>query len=221
LLVAAVVAIVAIIVIVVVVTGGGSSGSSKQPLNAKTAAGVPIYGKLGPESVPLQVGTPLAAANTGLTGAPIEGIQCLPQEQLAYHHHAHLVIFINGQTRPVPLAVGMVPPATVEQGAQGAFATGSQSCLYYLHVHAQDGILHVESPTPKTYELAQFFAIWHQQLSATQIGPYTGHVTATVDGKPWTGDPGSIPLNEHTQIVLNLGGPVVTPPPISWSGTGL
>src|SRR5262249_10816055 len=64
LLVAAVAAIVALVVIVVVVTGGGSSGSSKQPINAKTAAGVPIYGKLGPEKMPLQVGTPLAAANT-------------------------------------------------------------------------------------------------------------------------------------------------------------
>jgi hypothetical protein len=46
-------------------------------------------------------------------------------------------------------------------------------------------------------------------------------VTATVDGKAWTGDPSQIPLNNHTQIVLNLGGPIVTPPPITWSGTGL
>jgi hypothetical protein len=213
-------AIVALVVIVIVVSGG-SGGSAKQPVNAKTAAGVPIYGKLGPENVPLQVGTPLAPANTGLTGAPIDGVECNSTEQLTYHDHAHVVIFINGQTRPMPLAVGMVPPATVQQTSAGDFATGSQSCLYWLHVHAQDGILHIESPTPKTYELAQFFGIWHQPLSPTQIGPYTGHVTATVNGKPWTGDPASIPLTEHAQIVLNLGGPIVSPPPISWSGTGL
>jgi hypothetical protein len=214
------VAIVALVVIVVVVTGG-SSGSAKQPVNAKTASGVPIYGKLGPEHVPLQVGTPLAAPNTGLTGGPIDGVECNTTEQLTYHDHIHLAIFVNGQIRPVPLAVGMVPPAAVQQTSAGDFASGSQSCLYWLHVHAQDGIVHIESPTPKTYELAQFFGIWHQPLSATQVGPYTGHVTATVDGKPWTGDPGSIPLNEHAQVVLNLGGPIVAPPPISWSGTGL
>ncbi|MGH9115562.1 MAG: hypothetical protein ACRDWW_06985, partial [Acidimicrobiales bacterium] len=98
---------------------------------------------------------------------------------------------------------------------------GSNTCLYWLHVHAQDGIVHIESPIAKTFELGQVFDIWHQALSSTQIGPYTGKVTATVNGTPWTGNPAQILLNEHTQIVLNLGGPAVTPPPISWSGTGL
>ena len=180
-----------------------------------------MYGGLGPEGVPLQIGTPLAAPNTGLTGAPIDGLQCNTTEQLTYHHHAHMVIFVNGKTRPIPLGVGMVPPALVEQTPQGDFATGSQTCLYWLHVHAQDGVLHIESPTPKVYQLAQFFAIWHVPLSATQVGPYKGAVTATVDGAPWTGNVAQIPLNEHTQIVLNVGGPVVTPPPIDWAGTGL
>jgi hypothetical protein len=220
-----VVAVAALIIVLVVATSGGSSSSraaSRQPaVNYTTSSGVKVYGGLGPENVPLQLGTPLAAPNTGLTGAPIDGLQCNTTEQLTYHHHAHLVIFINGQTRPVPLGVGMVPPAIVEQTANGDFATGSQTCLYWLHVHAQDGILHIESPTPNTYELAQFFGVWHQTLSANQIGPYKGHVTATVDGKLWTGNPGAIPLNEHTQVVLNLGGPIITPPPINWSGTQL
>jgi hypothetical protein len=148
-------------------------------------------------------------------------VQCNSTEQLAYHHHAHLVIFTNGQTRPVPLGIGMVPPAIVQQSPQGDFATGSQTCLYWLHVHAQDGIIHIESPVAKNYLLAQFFGVWKQPISATQIGPYTGHVTATVNGVPWSGDPGQIPLTEHAQIVLNLGGPVVAPPPINWSATGL
>jgi hypothetical protein len=218
-----VVAVLAVIIALVVTSGGGKSGGlAKQPaVNYKTTSGVKVYSTLGPEKVPLQQGTPLAAANTGLTGAPIDGVQCNSTEQLSYHDHAHLVIFVNGQTRPMPLGVGMVPPATVEQTSGGDWATGSQSCLYWLHVHAQDGIIHIESPTPKTYLLAQFFGVWHQPLSSTQVGPYSGHLTATLNGKPWTGDPGQIPLNDHAQVVLNLGGPVVTPPPIVWSGTGL
>jgi hypothetical protein len=223
LLVAGVIAVVAVIVIVVVTTGGGGSSSSlaKQPaVNWKTAAGVPVYGALGPEKVPVQLGTPLADPNTGLTGAPVDGVSCNSQEQTVYHHHTHLAIFINGQPRAVPLAIGFVPPAQVANTTGGKFAEGT-SCLYWLHVHAQDGIVHIESPLVKTYLLAQFFGIWHQPLSSTQIGPNKGHVTATVNGKTWTGDPGQIPLNEDTQIVLNLGGPVVAPPPIVWSGTGL
>jgi hypothetical protein len=218
------VALVAVVIVVIVTsTGGGSSSSNKkQPaVNYTTASGVKVYGGLGPEGVPLQVGPQLAAANTGLTGAPIAGLQCNTTEQLTYHHHAHVVIFINGQPRSIPLGVGMVPPALVQQTASGDFATGSQTCLYWLHVHAQDGIVHIESPTPKVYELGQFFEIWHVPLSANQIGSSTGTVTATVNGRPWTGNPAQIPLTEHAQIVLNLGGSIVTPPPIVWSGTGL
>jgi hypothetical protein len=223
LLVAGVIAVAAVIIIVVVATGGGGSSTSlaKQPaINWKTPAGVAVYGGLGPEKVPVQLGTPLADPNAGLTGAPVDGVSCNSTEQTVYHHHAHLTIFINGQPRAVPLAIGFVRPAQVSSTPEGQFAEGT-SCLYWLHVHAQDGVIHIESPLVKTYLLAQFFGIWHQPLSSTQIGPNEGHVTATVNGKPWTGDPGQIPLEEDTQIVLNLGGPVVTPPPIIWSGTGL
>ena len=212
-----VVAVVAVVTVVVVSTSGGSSSSAGQDhqaaVNYTTAAGVKVYGGIGPEGVPLQVGPQLAPANTGLTGAPIVGLQCNTTEQLTYHHHAHLAIFINGQPRSIPLGTGMVPPALVQQTASGDFATGSQTCLYWLHVHAQDGIIHIESPTPKVYELAQFFAIWHVPFSANQIGSYKGTVTATVDGKPWTGNPAQIPLQEHAQVVLNLGRPYRHPAP--------
>jgi hypothetical protein len=220
----AVVVIAAAVLVVVLLSssgGGSTTANAKQPaVNYKTAAGVKVYGTLGPEGVPIEIGTQLAAPNTGLTGAPIDGLQCNSTEQLTYHHHAHLAIFINGQLKTIPLGVGMVAPAQVEQTSSGDFATGA-TCFYWMHVHAYDGVLHIESPTPKVYELKQFFDIWHVALSSDQIGSYQGHVTATVDGKPWTGNPGQIPLNEHTQIVLNLGGPIVTPPPINWTGTQL
>ena len=219
-----VVLVAAVVIVVIVSTSGGSSSSAnthQAAINYTTSTGVKVYGGLGPEGIPLQIGTELAEPNTGLTGAPITGLQCNTQEQLTYHNHAHLIIFVNGQVRTVPIGVGMVPPAQVESTPKGDWATGSQDCLYWLHVHAQDGIIHIESPTPKTYELAQFFAIWHVPLSANQIGSYKGAVTATVNGKPWTGNPDQIPLTEHAQIVLNLGGPIVTPPPIDWSGTSL
>lgn len=212
------------VVVILVSSGGGSSNkvNTKQPaINYTLPNGIKVYGKLGPENVPLEVGPQLAVANAGLTGQPIDGIQCNSSEQLAYHHHVHLSIFINGAPRSVPLGVGMVPPAEVQQSAQGNFAVGSATCLYWTHVHAQDGIIHLESPLAKNFEVGQIFGVWNQPLSSTQIGPYKGHVTATVNGVPWTGDPSQIALTEHAEIVLNLGTPVISPPPIDWSGTGL
>ena len=185
-------------------------------------SGVKVYGALGPEHVPLQLGPELGSPNAGLTSAPVDGIQCNAGEQLDL---------------PPPRAPGHlhqrqahVGPPRYRHGAPGDraehvrradFAEGSNTCLFWLHVHAQDGIVHIESPTSKTYELGQFFNIWHQPLSSTRIGNYKGQVTATVNGKPFSGEPTQIPLVAYSQIVLNLGGPTVTPPPISWSGTGL
>ena len=115
----------------------------------------------------------------------------------------------------------MVAPIQVLETAQGPFAQGSASCLYWTHVHAQDGIVHIESPEARDFTLGQVMDIWHVPLSPNRVGTFTGQVTETVNGKPWTFDPRQIPLSQHAQIVINVGGPIVTPPPISWTGTGL
>jgi hypothetical protein len=212
-------AVVLIVVLVVVLTG--SSTPNSHAANAKTAAGVQYYGAIGPEGVPLQVGTPLAPRNAALTGASIDGVSCNTSEQLAYHHHVHLAIFVDGHLRPVPLGVGMAGQLQTQSTSSGDFAAGASTCLYWIHVHAQDGIVHMESPAQRPFYLGQVFALWGQPLSPNQVGPYKGALTVTVDGQPWTGDPNQIPLNEHDQIVINQGTPAVTPIPISWSGTGL
>ncbi|HEV8409270.1 MAG TPA: hypothetical protein VGQ30_02095, partial [Gemmatimonadaceae bacterium] len=40
-----------------------------------------------------------------------------------------------------------------------------------------------------------------------------------VDGKPFAGDPRTIPLKPHTDIVLMIGPPFVTPPRFTNWGT--
>lgn len=213
-------AVAVIAVVVALLVSGGGGGSVPSAVDYKFH-GTPVYGKLGPERVPLEVGSPLAPANRGLSGKTIDGIQCNTTEQLAYHHHIHLAIFVDGQPRSVPLGVGMVPPAIVQKTPKGPFAQGSQKCLYWLHVHAGDGIVHIESPVARTFVLGQFFGVWGQKLTSTQVGPAKGKVTVTVNGKPWHASPTEIPLKEHTQVVINVGKPIVKPPPISWKGTGL
>ena len=75
-------------------------------------------------------------------------------------------------------------------------------------MHAQDGVIHVESPTTRTYTLGQFFAIWGQPLSKTQVGPATGTLTVFVNGKPYTGDPAAITLGSREDIQIDVGTPV-------------
>ena len=203
---------------------GISTSESAASLNAvgyKTPAGLRVYGELGPEKVPLELGPALAPPNEGLTGGTIDGIACNAHEELAYHHHVHVVMFVDGHPYSLPYGVGMVSPIVVRNTPVGAFALGSQTCLYWTHVHAQDGIVHIESPVATNFTLGQVMDVWHVALSTGQLGPYAGKVTATVTGRKWRTAPSSIPLTEHAQIVLNVGGPVITPPPINWSGTGL
>ena len=90
------------------------------------------------------------------------------------------------------------------QTTEGPVAQGGQ-CIYWLHTHAPDGVIHVESPTERIYTLGDFFDEWHQPLEPNQVGDAKGKVTAIVNGKPWTKNPREIPLRPHNVIQLNVG----------------
>jgi hypothetical protein len=169
--------------------------------------------------MPLEAGPPLASASTTTPGATVDGIQCAPVEQLAYHIHAHLQVYDNGQPRALPAAIGLLGPVA-QQTAYGPFY-GAQQCYYWLHTHTSDGVIHIESPTKRIYTLGNFFDEWRQPLSRTQVASVKGKVTAFLNGKPWTQDPRAIPLLPHAAIQLDVGTPTVPPKPVSWAGTNL
>jgi hypothetical protein len=177
--------------------------------------------KLGPEAIPLEAGAPLAPASTTTQGggATVDGIQCAPVEQLAYHIHSHLQVYVNGQPRALPAAIGMLGPVA-QQTAYGPFY-GAQQCIYWLHTHASDGVIHIESPTKRVYTLGNFFDEWHQPLSRTQVATAKGKVSAFLNGKPWKQDPRTIPLLPHASIQLDVGAPTVPAKIISFAGTNL
>jgi hypothetical protein len=150
----------------------------------------------------------LAQLGNGPDGNPVDSVACNTGEQLAYHIHAHLAVYVDGQPRTIPYGIGIKQPVA-EQTPSGPFVAQGD-CFYWIHVHDLSGIIHIESPTPRTYTLGQFFALWGQPLSATQVGPASGTVTAFVNGAPHQGDPGSIPLDAHQVIQLDVG--TVVPP---------
>jgi hypothetical protein len=168
----------------------------------------PPPGPTGPERVPIPQVPILAQPRTLHLGQTVDGIKCELSEKVAFHIHAHLAIFVNGKQRQVPYGVGIGPPLSGQRFPVGAFVTGG-SCFAWLHTHTGDGIIHMEAPKQITFNLGEFFDIWGQKLSSTQVGPAHGKVTALVDGKVVRGDPRAIVLKEHELIQLDVGTPLV------------
>jgi hypothetical protein len=108
----------------------------------------------------------------------------------------------------------------VQQTAQGPVAAGGQ-CIYWLHTHAPDGIIHIESPIQRIYTLGNFFDEWHQPLTPTQIGSVSGKLSFSVNGKAWTKDPRGIPLLPRGVIQVEVGQPAVPFKSVDWAQTAL
>ena len=134
-------------------------------------------------------------------GETVSGISCDAMEGNRIHIHQHLTILDRGKDVPVPPDVGR--PA-------------SGQCLYWVHTHTPDGVIHIESPANRTFTLGDFFAVWGQPISTTRaasaIAGKGTTLKAWVDGKPFAGDPATIPLKAHTDIVIEIGPPFPTPP---------
>jgi len=148
-----------------------------------------------------------AALGDPPTGAPIDGIRCDRVESSVFHIHQHLTIYDRG--KPV------VIPSDVGRPVLG-------NCLYWLHTHVADGIIHVESPVVRPFHLGDFFNVWGQPLSTTRIGPLKvpkRKLRIYVDGRPYAGDPRKIELTQQADIVLEAGSPYRKPSPFTdWKG---
>lgn len=168
------------------------------------AGGVSAGAKIGPEGVPLPGGAPLGRARAPKKDESIAGIPCGSTEQLRYHVHARLTIFVNGKPRAVPLGIGIGAPRKINRSPDGSFAANG-GCFSFLHTHAADGIIHIEAPGQVTFKLGQFFQLWGVRLDRAHLGDNAGHVTAFVNGTPYKGDPRGILLLKHAQIQLQVG----------------
>ena len=141
-------------------------------------------------------------------GEPTSGIACDAMEGGRIHIHQHLVLLDHGKPVPIPENVGQVP---------------ARGCLYWIHTHTPDGIIHIESPQSRTFTLADFFAIWGQPVSRSQAASMRAgrgtKLKVWVNGKPFDGDPATIPLVAHADIVIEAGPPFPPPPKYTdWAG---
>jgi hypothetical protein len=140
--------------------------------------------------------SPMANAS----GQTIDGISCDAQEGQRIHIHQRLLIVDHGKQVQIPATVGQ--PANVR-------------CIYWLHTHTPDGIIHVEAPKDRSFTLGDFFRVWGQPLSRTVAATARARKGQTlkvwVDGKGYIGDPAKIALTAHEDIVIEAGPPFPKP----------
>ncbi|MEO8623996.1 MAG: hypothetical protein ABI625_23155 [bacterium] len=141
-------------------------------------------------------------------GQPVGGISCDAMEGQRLHIHQHIAILDHGKAVPVPENVGQ--------------PTGKR-CLYWIHTHTPDGIIHIEAPQNRSFTLGDFFAVWGQPLGTTLAATARaakGEKTKVwLNGKPFAGDPRSILLVAHADIVIQVGPPFSKPAPFTaWNG---
>ena len=152
----------------------------------------------------LSVPSPGRAQNM-LGGLPIDGIRCDYGEGAALHVHANLQIYNRGHAAIVPSNIGI----PIGMG-----------CLYWLHTHSGNGMIHIESPVNQLFTLGQFFDVWGVPLSSTHAGsvraPAGLKLRFTVNGRVWTRDPKLIPLRNHEAIVIQAGPPFAVPHVPNW-----
>ena len=107
----------------------------------------------------------------------------------AYHIHSLVVVRQNGQVLAPPANIGI-----------------STTCMYWVHTHTADGIVHVEAPATVHPTLGDFLTIWEatypddQLLVAARGAVGAGEVT--VDDQPYDGNALDLAFVDQMRIVL-------------------
>jgi len=138
---------------------------------------------------------------------PVGSFACAASSPLRFR--VHLELFARKLVLLVPTGVGVSPPLRLDHGR-----VATARCLYPLRTREPTGVIEVAAAG--RLRLGDFFRIWGQPLTPRRIATFTSkqRVLAFVNGKRFAGDPRSIPLRQHDEIVLEIGGYV--PPHASY-----
>ena len=188
--------IAAVLAVVLVAGVGGLAVSAANHDQPATSPG-PLAG--------LQTGPAPWGANTADLAERLRaiGIPALsPMEGTAVHIHQHLDLYVDGRKVLVPAGIGIDP------------AVGYAP----LHTHDPSGVIHVESPTVRTYTLGEFFAVWGVRLTPSCLGGYCAgggrQLRLFVDGRADRGDLTTLALAPHQELVVAFGTAAQLPSPI-------
>jgi hypothetical protein len=120
---------------------------------------------------------------TASGGSGTTQVECSPVESLATHYHVALRIHRDGRVDVLPAQTGI-----------------QLACIYWLHVHDNSGIVHIEGPAAyqdHVFVLADLFGVAKLRLDAHHLGGSTfstGSVAVYADGQRLSGAPEAAPL---------------------------
>jgi hypothetical protein len=85
---------------------------------------------------------------------PIDDVltACVRHDGLGMHIHPHLSIIIDGQQRAIPANIGI-----------------TNTCMRPVHTHDETGTIHLEFPVEQDVRLSEFFRVWQQPFSRTEV----------------------------------------------------
>jgi hypothetical protein len=196
-------------VLLLVLTLAGCGGGKKEVV------------RQGPAAKPAKGAVPWPAPPNPIALARKAGLTPETHEFVFLHVHAHLDVLVNGSPVTVPAAIGInIKDPAVKRIVEpnGMVAYGginppcAQPCISPLHTHDTTGILHTEAKENQFNDLGEFFTEWNVRLDRSCVGGYCkpkAPFTVYVDGKPYTGDPRTIQLQDRREIAIVIG----TPPP--------
>lgn len=182
----------AIAALALAATGCGTAGHPA----AGTTPEPPLPAALVAQARPIGRGARFHPPVTG----PVLGA-CRPA--LGPRTGVHLEIFGANRVVLIAAGIGTRPPRhflygrLVSARCDGALVTLDPTGLVLLRPGAH-------------LTVADLMRSWGQPLGADGVAGFRGRVRAYVDGRPWPGAAGAIPLRRHAEIVLETG-PVVPP----------
>jgi hypothetical protein len=176
----------ALLLVLVLLAGCGDGDAPPLP---RSAPGVGPDARWRPPSLSRAV----AAAR------PVRGMRCDRDERRRFG--VHIELFAARRVVLVAPGIGVAPPRVRD----GAYVRGGR-CWYPLRTREPTGVIEVEEDAPRT--LGDLFALWGKPLGPRRLAGFRGEVEAYVGGRRRHGDPRTIPLTRHAQIVLEVGGHV-------------
>jgi hypothetical protein len=200
----------AITTVLLLVALAACGSSSRHGTSASPTITAPAPSVSDPTPYPAPADPMVLAAKAGLVPEDAE--------QLKYHVHSHLDVFVDGThiTVPAGLGIDITNPGvhTFDQGGVksygGITVPCANPCISPLHTHDITGVLHTESATHKDNTLGQLFVEWNVRLTATCFGTDCAPskpVSFYVDGAKFTGDPTTIELSNLREIAIVVGTP--------------
>ena len=134
-------------------------------------------------------------------GRPLGDLRCA--SPTSHPLLAHVELFAHGRTVLLPPGIGTAPP----RRADGAYVRGGR-CRYPLWTDEPTGVVALRRPG---LTLGDLFAVWGRDLTRDGAAGFDGRVTVHVDGRRQGGDPRAVALGPRSQVVVQVGGPLVTP----------